>query len=155
MLMQPLQTVLILLCQLPTLHFCLSYSVSLSSSLCFSFFPTPPAPLFSHNRSQLEKNNSGKVMVHDFCWKLYVIQSRKNSKRTIRIFASCHCFKCAKLWKLRFQTVWKSEQLKSTGSQSLVETGGFDGLTYHGGISAVIQKNKQTPPPIVNLTPHC
>lgn len=60
----------------------------------------------------LKKYNLGKVMVHGFSWKLYVIQSKTNSKRTIRILASSHWFKCAKLPKLRFQAVWKPEQLE-------------------------------------------
>lgn len=106
-LMAPTQKVLIPFSRPP------SFPPSLPALHTLFFFLTAPTSLFSLHLSQLEKYNLGKVMVHGFSWKLYVIQSKTNSKRTIRIFASCHCFKCAKLPKLRFQTVWKSEQLEA------------------------------------------
>lgn len=82
------------------------------SLLLFPFSVPTPSPHFSItlnflvfcNSSQLEKYNSGKVMVP-------VIQSRTNTENTIRSLAFCHCSQCTKLTQLRFQTIWNTQKL--------------------------------------------
>lgn len=124
----------------PSLHLLtLSLSLCLFTPLCLFAPPSPSVPTVSLN---LRNTIQGKL------WSgflLEIICYSKQNKHKKNNKDPCHCFKCENWPKLRFQTVWESEQQKVQVPNDGNANGKPEGIR-HGGVSALWPKQTLVAP---------